>query len=117
MKEWLFHGVNQQKRDSMQFLYMKEMTTYDTLLAAIKEAEIEWLESKGQIRVKAATVVDWKDEIEELRKKLDQLTATVKSNNFKGARLKKERKESPFWIQTKFTKKERRSQMKSTRTK
>ena len=55
----------------MRFLYMKETTTYDTLLAAIKEAEIEWLESKGQIRMKLATVVDRKDEIEELQKKLD----------------------------------------------
>ena len=52
----------------MRFLYTKETTTYDTILAAIKEAEIEWLGSKGQIRVKAATVVDRKDEIEELRK-------------------------------------------------
>ena len=62
---------------------MKETTTYDTLLTAIKEAEIEWLASKGRIRMKSATVVDWKDEIEELRKKLDHLTATVKSANFK----------------------------------
>ena len=74
----------------MQFLYMKETTTYDTLLVAIKEAEIEWLESKGQIRMKAATMVDHKDEKEELRRKLDQLTATVKSSNFKGTRPKKE---------------------------
>ena len=81
--------------DSMRFLYTKETTTYDTLLAAIKEAEIEWLESKGQIRMKSATVVDRKDEIEELRKKLDHLAATVKSSNFKGARPKKERKDSP----------------------
>ena len=93
LKERLFHGVNQQTRDSMWFLYTKETTTYDTLLAAIKEAEIKWLESKGQIRVKAAAVVDWRDKIEELRKKLDQLTVTVKSNNFKGARPKKEQKE------------------------
>ena len=74
----------------MQFLYMKETTTYDTLLVAIKEAEIKWLESKGQIRMKAATMVDHKDEKEELRRKLDQLTATVKSSNFKGTRPKKE---------------------------
>ena len=90
LKEQLFHGVNQQTRDSMQFLCMKETTTYDTLLS-----EIEWLESKGQIRMKSVMMVDRRDEIEELRKKLDQLTATVKSSNFKGARPKKERKESP----------------------
>ena len=87
--------MNQQTRDSMCFLYMKEMTTYDTLLAAIKETEIEWLESRGQIRMKSVTVVDHKDEIAELRKKLDHLAATVKSSNFKGARPKKERKDSP----------------------
>ena len=90
MKEQLFHGVNQQTHDSMRFFYTKETTTYDTLLAAIKEAEIEWLESKGQIQMKSATVVDRRDEIEELWKKLDQLTAMVKSNNFKGTKLKKE---------------------------
>ena len=48
----------------MRFLYTKDTTTYDTLLATIKEAEIEWLESKGQVRVKAVTMVDRKDEIE-----------------------------------------------------
>ena len=47
LRERLFHGMNQQTRDSMRFLYTKETTTYDTLLAAIKEAEIEWLESKN----------------------------------------------------------------------
>ena len=96
LKEWLFHRVNQQTRDSMRFLYTKETTTYDTLLAAIKEAEIEWLESKGQIRVKAATIINRSNEIEELKKKLDQLTAAMKSSSFKGAKLKsKDRKESP----------------------
>ena len=64
-------------------------------MAAIKEAEIEWLESKGPVRVKAVTTVDWKNEIEELRKKVDQLAATVKSSSFKGARPKKEIKGSP----------------------
>ena len=34
----------------MRFLYTKNTTTYDTLRAAIKEAEIEWLESKNQIK-------------------------------------------------------------------
>ena len=42
----------------MRFLYTKETTTYDSLLAAIKEAEIEWMESKGQFRMKSATVID-----------------------------------------------------------
>ena len=79
----------------MPFLYTKENTTYDTLLAAIKEAEIEWLESRGQIRMKSVTVVDRQDEIEELWKKLDHLAATMKSSSYKGMKSKKERRDSP----------------------
>ena len=79
-KERLFNGVNQQTRDSMRFLYTKESTTYDSLLAAIKEAEAEWNESKSQVRVKGAVVADREDE---LKKRLDKLTATVKSSNVK----------------------------------
>ena len=100
LKEWLFHGVNQQTCDSMRFLYTKETTTYDTLLAAIKEAEIEWLESKNQIRMKSATVVNREDEIGELQKKIDRLVATMKSSNFKGTRTKKERRDSPSGSKT-----------------
>ena len=100
LKEWLFHGVNQQTRDSMQFLYMKDTTTYNTLLAAIKEAEIEWLESKNQIRMRSATVVNCEDEIDEIWKKLDQLVVTMKSNNFKGMKTKKERRDSPSGSKT-----------------
>ena len=95
LKEWLFHGVNQQTRDSMRFLYTKEMTTYDSLLAAIKEAEIEWMESRGQLNMKSATLMDRSDEIEELNQKLEKLMATVKSNSFKGAHLNKDKKEGP----------------------
>ena len=61
---------------------------------AIKEAEIEWLESKSQIRMKSATVIDREDEIDKIRKKLDLLVATMKSNNFKGMKTKKERRDS-----------------------
>ena len=79
----------------MRFLYTKETTTYNTLLATIKDAEIEWLESKGQICMKLATIINHSKEIEELHKKLDQLTVAVKSNSFKGTKNKKDRKDSP----------------------
>ena len=84
LKERLFHGVNQQTRDSMRFLYTKTTTTYDTLLAAIKEAEMEWSESRAPIRVKGAVVEEKESEIDELKKHLDKLTATVKSTNIRG---------------------------------
>ena len=95
LKERLFHGVNQQTRDSMRFLYSEPSTTYDVLLSTIKEAEIEWMESKGQARLKSTVVIDRSEEIEELRKKLDQITATMKSNSYRGPKPKKEKKESP----------------------
>ena len=87
--------MNQQTRDLMQFLYTKETTTYDSLLAAIKETEIEWMESKGQFKMKSAVLVDRTDEIEELKQKLEKLTATIKSNLFKGAHPKWDKKETP----------------------
>ena len=79
----------------MRFLYTKETTTYDSLLAAIKEAEIEWMESRGQLRMKSVTLIDRSDEIEELKQKLEKLTATVKSTSFKGTCLNKDKKEGP----------------------
>ena len=79
----------------MRFLYTKETTTYDSLLAAIKEVEIKWMESRGQLRMKSATLIDRSDEIEELKQKLEKLTATVKSTSFKGAHPNKDKKEGP----------------------
>ena len=79
----------------MRFLYSKSSTTYDALLSAIKEAEIEWMESKGQARIKSTVMVDRSDEIEELRRKLDQITLTMKSNNYRGQKMEKDKRESP----------------------
>ena len=94
LKERLFHGVNQQTRDSMRFLYTKTTTTYDTLLAAIKEAEMEWSESRAPIRVKGVIIEEKESEIDELKKRLDKLTVTVKSTNIKG-RNKNSQERSP----------------------
>ena len=91
LKERLFHGVNQQTRDLMRYLYDKESTTYDVLLAAIKDAEMEWLEARGQLWMKSAVVAD-KTEFDELREKLDKLQATVKSVTVK---KEKEKRKTP----------------------
>ena len=91
LKERLFHGVNQQTRDLMRYLYDKKSTTYDVLLAAIKDAETEWLEARGQLWMKSAVVAD-KTEIDELREKLDKLQATVKSVT---AKKEKEKRKTP----------------------
>ena len=49
------------------------------------------MESKGQFWMEAANVIDRIDEIEELKQKIEKLTANVKSNSFKGARPKKDK--------------------------
>ena len=91
LKERLFHSVNQQTRDSMRSLYDRESTTYEILLAAMKKAETEWGKSRGQFRVKGATVVE-KKELNEFKERLDKLQATVKSAT---AKTEKEKKKTP----------------------
>ena len=77
----------------MRYLYDKETMTYDVLLAAIKEAETEWVESKGQYRMKSVVTTD-KTEIEELCKRLDKMQATMKSATAVGKK-EKEKKKTP----------------------
>ena len=40
----------------MRYLYDKKSTTYEVLLTAIKDAETEWIEAKGQLRMKSNVV-------------------------------------------------------------
>ena len=76
----------------MHYLYDKESTTYDSLLAAMKGAELEWVESCGQTRLKSVVVAD-KTEIEELRERLNELQATVKSATVQ--KKEKDKKKTP----------------------
>ena len=71
LKEHLFHSVNQQTRDSMRYLFDRESTTYEVLLAAMKKAETEWSETHAQFRMKGDTVVE-KKELDELKDRLDK---------------------------------------------
>ena len=48
--------MHQHLHDSMHFLYKQEEVTYDDLLSATREAEMEWTESKISVRVKSASV-------------------------------------------------------------
>ena len=91
LKEWLFHSMNQQTRDSMRYLYDQKTTTYEVLLAAMKVAETEWQESRGQYRMKQAMVTDT-NELQELKERMDKLQATVKSTT---AKQEKEKKKTP----------------------
>ena len=91
LKEHLFHSVNQQTRDSMRYLYDRESTMYEVLLAAMKKAETEWSKTHAQFRMKGAAVVE-KKELDELKERLDKLQATVKSAT---AKAEKDKKKTP----------------------
>ena len=75
----------------MRYLYDQESTTYDVLLAAMKVAEMEWQELRGQFRMKSATLAD-AGELQELKEWMDKLQATVKSAT---TRQEKEKKKTP----------------------
>ena len=91
LKEHLFHSVNQQTRDSMKYLYDRESTMYEVLLAAMKKLETEWSEIRAQFRMKGAVVVE-KKELDKLKERLDKLQATIKSAT---ARAEKDKKKTP----------------------
>ena len=63
----------------MRYLYKQPSTTYEELLAFAEEAEAEWLEHKT-VRSKAMTaspVDPGKKEREELKSRIDKLTAEL----------------------------------------
>ena len=84
----------------MRYLYDKKSTTYEVLLTAIKDAETEWIEAKGQLRMKS-NVVPEQSELDELKERMNKLQATVKSATAKKEKEKKKtgkispRKEDP----------------------
>ena len=51
LKDQLFFGTHQYLHDSICFLYKQEVT-YEDLLSATRQAEMEWTESKIFVRVK-----------------------------------------------------------------
>ena len=65
----------------MQFLYKQEEITYEDLLSATREAEMEWTESKISVIVKSASVEEQRQEgVTELQSKIDSLTTILKSS-------------------------------------
>ena len=72
----------------MRYHYDKKSTTYEVLLTAIKDAETEWIEAKGQLWMKS-DVVPEQSEMDELKEQMDKLQATVKSATAKKEKEKK----------------------------
>ena len=52
LKDQLFFSMHQLLHDSMCFLYKQEEITYEDLLSATSEAEMEWTESKSPSELK-----------------------------------------------------------------
>ena len=91
--ECLFHGMHQNLRDSIRFYYKQEETTYAKLFSETLDVEKEkGPESKATtVKIKSATLdrVQGEDSgIQDLKRKLDDLTTVVKSVNYGGARPK-----------------------------
>ena len=73
--------MHQHLCDSMHFLYKQEETTYEDMLSATYEAEMEWMESKISVRVKSVSVKEQREEgMTELKNKINSLTAILKSS-------------------------------------
>ena len=73
-------------RNATRYLFKQDDTTYEELLDAAKEAELEFTKSKGaSARLKAMGVVDKNEnsKIQELNNRIENLTATLKGNNVK----------------------------------
>ena len=90
LKERLFHGMHQQLKDSIQFCYKIEETTYEELFQEAVEAEKEKNpETKvTSLKAKSAVVSEGQTGIQDLKQKIDALTTVVKSSTLGGAQLK-----------------------------
>ena len=92
LKEQLFHGMNQQLKDSIRFCYKKEETTYEELFRETVEAKKEKMPEVKATSLKAKSVVVPTEgsSIQDLKQKIDTLTTVVKSSNFGGAQSKQQ---------------------------
>ena len=84
--ERLFFGMIPGLHNATRYLYKKQGTTYEQLLDAAKEAELEFTESRGiSVRMKAVGVTEKADsaKLQELNNRIDTLTATLKANTVK----------------------------------
>ena len=87
LKECLFHGMHQQLKDSIQFCYKREETTYEELFQETVEAEKEKNPETKVTSLKAKSAVVSKDQtgIQDLKQKINALTMVVKSSTLGGA--------------------------------
>ena len=56
LKDQLFFGMHHHLCDSMHFHYKQEEVTFEDLLSATQEAEMDWTESEISVRAKSASV-------------------------------------------------------------
>ena len=90
LKEHLFHRMHQQLKDSIQFCYKREETTYEELFQEAVKAEKETnSETKvTSLKVMSAVVGEDQSGIQDLKQKIDALMTVVKSSTLGGANPK-----------------------------
>ena len=52
LKDWLFHGVHKNIRDSIRYLHSDPETTYSQLMVAARKAESEMEDAKEKVRAR-----------------------------------------------------------------
>ena len=75
----------------MRFLYKQEVVSYEDLLVATQEAETEWTKNKSAPVQRRSTTLKEEVGLKDLRKEIEDLTATPKSATFQGVKPKKGR--------------------------
>ena len=88
LKERVYQGMLPHLRDSMRFMYLQPQTSYEEFIAAVQQAEAESGESKPT-SVRAKSVSASETEMGEIRKKLDSITAVIKSLGSKAGNVSK----------------------------
>ena len=91
LKERLFFGMVAGLRNATRYVYKQTEATYEILLTAAKEAELEFNENRGvSARMKAVGVTEKGDpsKIQELQSKVEKLAATLKANQVQKGKVK-----------------------------
>ena len=84
LKERLFFGMIAGLRNATRYVYKQPDASYEVLLKATKEAELEFTESRSvAARMKAVGVLEKGEgnKLQELNNKIENLAATLKANN------------------------------------
>ena len=77
LKDWLFHGVCKNIRDSIRYLHSNPGTTYSQLMVAACKVESEMEEAKDKVRARSTAPTEVVESSKELGNQIARLMATL----------------------------------------